>query len=308
VLAGRATRAAIPVLSRARPYSGRVAASPPDIVSFGSPPVAEVVTSIRFAPISIDIYLSLGLLRDESWIDEFPKLERQARYEMPTEVFGGHRPPTFEFGLQAIPSLPRLWFVSDDGAELLQVQDNWFAANWRRRFAPGINGEGVDYDRWKARREAFARHWTTLAEWIISHGGSAAPDQYEVTYINHIVPIMGVWSSHSDISGVLPAVQAPSSPGTLPEQVIWNSRSLVPPADGMPEARLHISATPAFAPPGKATPETEPVPVIVLELTVRGEPPKSGDLMSVLDRGRKVIVEAFLAVTSDKARQAWEQK
>lgn len=44
---------------------------------------------------------------------------------MPTEVFGGHRPPSFRFGLEAIPPLPRLWFVSNDGAELLQVQDNY---------------------------------------------------------------------------------------------------------------------------------------------------------------------------------------
>jgi uncharacterized protein (TIGR04255 family) len=256
---------------------------------------------------SVDIFLSLGSLRDEVWRAEFPRLEQQARYEMPTEVFGGHRPPTFEFGLHPVPPLPRLWFVSDDGAELLQVQDNWFAANWRRRFAPGIGEEGAEYDRWRARREAFARHWTTLSEWITSRGASAEPDQYEVTYINHVTPIPGVWSSHSDISGVLPGVQTPSSPATLPEQVSWNARSLVAPTDGMAEARLHISATPAFA-PGVAGSDTEPVPVIVLELTVRGAPHKSADLMSVLDRGRKVIVEAFLAVTSDEAREAWGQK
>ncbi|HEY6663728.1 MAG TPA: hypothetical protein VI036_01260, partial [Propionibacteriaceae bacterium] len=166
---------------------------------------------------------------------------------MPTETFGGHRPPSFKFGLPALPQLPRLWFVSDNGAELLQVQDNWFAANWRRQFAPGVRGGSEPYDRWQARREAFARHWATLSEWISRRGGAAVPDQYEVTYINHIAPIPGVWASHSDISGVLPDVHTPILPRTISEQVLWSSRSLVAPGDGIPEARLHISATPAFA-------------------------------------------------------------
>jgi uncharacterized protein (TIGR04255 family) len=258
---------------------------------------------------SIEIYLSLVSLRDESWAGMFPRLEQQARYEAPSENFGGPRPPAFQFGFQAAPSLPRLWLISESGSELLQVQDNWFAANWRRGSAPGLDhGAGEVYDRWRARREAFARHWATFSEWIVRRGGSAAPDQYEVTYINHILPIDGVWSSHGDVSRVLPTVQIPSSAGTSPEQMTWRSQSLVPSADGTPEARLHISATPAYAARGAVETGSEPVPIVVLELTVRGAPPQGGDLMSVLDRGRRVIVETFVDITSSEARKAWGQR
>jgi uncharacterized protein (TIGR04255 family) len=288
------------------PYSGDVPADPPNIVSFASPPVAEVVTSVKFPAMSPETFTALGALRESAWAEEFPTLQQQPPYEAPVERFDAasliQRPFTFDF--ETTPPLPRLWMISQSGNELIQVQSDWFAANWRRNAFPGLDGaEDAEYVRWPARRDAFIRHWGALSTWLRARDNVAVPMQCEVTYINHILPIEGVWSTLGEIGAVLPALAVPSRNGTQLENVAWRSASLRPASDGLAPSRLHISANPGFAGPGP-----EPSPVVILELTVRGAPPEDGDLLRFFDMGRKTIVETFLAITSDSAREVWGQQ
>ncbi len=251
----------------------------------------------------LELFLSLGTLRNSLWRDEFPRFEQQARYEPPTEAFGGSGSWAFEFAFQSAPPLPRIWLISESGNDLLQVQADWFAANWRAQVQGEHNPVVASYPRWRARRQAFAKHWATVSKWMEEHGHAVVPSQCEVTYINHIRPIGGVWGTHAEIESVLPGVRIPSASGTLPEQISWRSQSLIPPSEEVPEGRLHVSVTPGFVGPGP-----EPAPILVLELTVRGAPPSDGDLLGFLNRGRKTIVETFLSITSDAAREAWGQQ
>lgn len=130
----------------------------------------------------------------------------------------------------------------------------------------------------------------------------ARPDQCEVTYINHLRPIEGLWANHGEIGKVLPGISPFVAPGLQPEQVTYRSTAAVSPDGDLPASRLHVVASPAFA----ATP-AEPSPIVVLELTVRGAP-GDGDLSRFYDRARKVIVESFVRLTSDEARAAWGQE
>lgn len=287
-------------------YSGLVADAPASIVSFRSPPVAEVVTSVRFTPMPVETFLSIGTLHAEKWSHDFPDLEQQVHYEVPTETFPGPgaRAMPFEISFPAPPPMPRIWAISSDGYELLQLQPNWFAANWRANAAQAqpAPGEGARYDRWTSRRRAFLRHWATLQEWLAAAKMDARPDQCEVTYINHLRPIEGLWANHGEIGKVLPGISPFVAPGLQPEQVTYRSTAAVSPDGDLPASRLHVVASPAFA----ATP-AEPSPIVVLELTVRGAP-GDGDLSRFYDRARKVIVESFVRLTSDEARAAWGQE
>src|SRR5688500_16794186 len=110
------------------PYSGTVAAAPGS-VSFSRPPVVEVVTSVRFSAMPTKAYVSLGELHSADWATNYPRLEEQPRYEPPIETFPGPVPRSvpFDLPLPTPPSLPRLWFVSEQGYDLLQVQQDWFS-------------------------------------------------------------------------------------------------------------------------------------------------------------------------------------
>lgn len=260
---------------------------------------------MKFPAMSPGTFTAIGALREAVWAEGFPVLEQQAPYEAPIERFDGpqlQQPIKFEF--QSGPIVPRLWMISEAGNELLQVQPDWFAANWRRNAVPGGGANAdVQYDRWAARREAFVRHWDILSAWLQERDNVGLPIQCEVTYINHILPIHGLWATHGEIGNVLPALQVPTVNGAKPENVAWRSSSVRPETDGLPPSRLHITANPGFTGPGP-----EPSPVVVLELTVRGAPPEDGDVLRFLDTGRQTIVETFLAITSDVAREEWGQQ
>ncbi|MGN6610122.1 MAG: TIGR04255 family protein [Jatrophihabitans sp.] len=277
------------------------------IASFTDPPVVEVVTSVRFAPMPPLAYVKLGTLWESTWQSSFPTLEVQPAYAAPVEVFG--RSPmaadifNFSFGaLQPASNFPRLWMISPSGNELLQVQQDWFAANWRKNATPG-GAAGAEYDRWTARRVAFAQHWQTLATWLHEHQAGMHPLQCEVTYINHIAPIEGIWSSHSDAANIFSGLRLAVHDSVALEQFGLRSQAIIPGEGDLPEARLHVSVSAAFAGPGP-----EPTPIIVLELTVRGAPQPDGDLVTFLDRGRRLIVQTFVQLTTDQIRQAWGQE
>ncbi|MFZ5847910.1 MAG: TIGR04255 family protein [Actinomycetota bacterium] len=276
------------------------------IASFTDPPVAEVVTSLRFAPMSPQSFLGIASLWESAWAEQFPRFDLQGPYQVPVESFDKQRfgPPGIEFGFQAMPPLPRVWLTSASGTELLQIQADWFAANWRRDAVPGHpHAPTADYDRWHSRREAFVRNLQVLSDWLRQRGEEVAPVQCEVTYINHIRPIDGVFFSHSDAANVFRGIHPEGGEGCDPEQFAFNAQYVIPREDALPESRLHASVTPAYAGPGP-----EPSPILIFELTVRGAPSGDGDLLRFFDRGRRAIVQSFVQLTSDDARRAWGQE
>ncbi len=91
------------------------------------------------------------------------------------------------------PPPTRYWFLNDVGDELLQLQPNWIAANWRK-VAPE-----AEYGRWGSRWNSFSR-WVEIGESALTNG-FLEHEQVEVTYVNHIEPV-DVWDSHGDASRV----------------------------------------------------------------------------------------------------------
>jgi uncharacterized protein (TIGR04255 family) len=269
--------------------------SVPDLINYAQPPVVEVVAAVRFEDLAPEVYAGVGEFWRSKLANDFPELSPQAPYQALVEQFDRRfRRPEFSLDLKEFPPAPRYWFSAKSGGELVQLQSNWLAYNWRK-VAPD-----AQYSRWASRREAFLRRYRELSEWLTERGASIAPNQCEVTYINHIYPIRGVWAKHADARMVFRGLRMVEPPrGIHAEQSAWQAQYLIG-EDGATTGRLHINVQPAFS-------RKDDTPIFVMELTARGAPPDPSldGVMQFLDRGRGAVVEMFDTVTTSEAHKGW---
>ena len=261
--------------------------------SFHNPPVTEVVASVSFKQVPGLSSVALARFWEHHLADDFPRIEEQPPYEPPIERFGSPAPMGLPFQLETGFPSPRLWFLTDDGSELLQCQRNWFACNWRK-----VHPDD-QYARWPSRRAAFANWYGRLLEFLDSEGlDKPAPTQCEVTYINHIVAGDG-WRSHAELHRVLRIV-APATDGSPPQEQTTIATQFLLNRGDVTVGRLHVRAQPAFR-------REDDAPVVVLELTARGLPstPSIDGVLEFLDLGRDAIVRTFAAITTDEMQEEW---
>ena len=268
----------------------------PALPSFRRPPVTEVVLSIGFDPLpglrAVDIFEFYHLKYGET----FPSVDEKAPYVIPVERFGVRsRVPDVKFELLDQPMPIRHWFISDDGSELVQLQSDWFARNWRKR------GDDSTYPRYPSIREPFEKDLEDFQDFLKDRGiGNLVPTQCEVSYFNQ-VPSDGVWRDHGELSKVVRYWQ--SSPGThfspSPEQVQFAASYVIPGETG-PAGRLHVNLSPAW------TVDLNE-PIFALNLTARGPAVGEGisGAMAFLDLGHDWIVRCFADVTTDEMHALW---
>ena len=98
------------------------------------PPVVERILTLQFLPVPEFDLIHIGLW-GERIRERFPLFSRQPLLSHITESFPfRHEPSRLQFGVGAIPSIPRCVFAKD-GSEygrLHQLQVDRFAMNWRR--------------------------------------------------------------------------------------------------------------------------------------------------------------------------------
>lgn len=264
--------------------------------SFEAPPVVEVVLSVGFQPIAPLRWFHMARLWDEQFKVRFPRVEEQARYEMPMESLGKQTGPSVSLELLTTPPLPRLWFVDGAGSQLVQVQNDWFARNWRK--APGA----VEYPRYPKLSELFRADLEAFQQYLRSEDlGEIKPTQCEVTYINHIP-----WPRQNDVGNLgavltLVAEKVPSF-GVQPEAQQINYQYLVD-REGESVGRLHVSAN-------RARRVVDGADIIVMNLTVRGAPlgPDVDGVVAFQDLAREWAMQAFLGSTREHMHQIWRMR
>jgi len=265
---------------------------------FKAPPVVETVLAVAYEPLAGMSNLKLC----EVWIDlfreRFPQAEERPPYPAPIESFVAPAASGVSVSAGMGPPPTRLWMVTERGTELLQLQADWFARNWRKQ------GEGDAYPRYeKYIRPAFTAGIAQLREYVEQSGmGKVSPTQCEVTYVNHIRPAE-FWRDHGDISRVF-TVTDPSQyfPGRS-ESVAFRSTYLITDAEvgDAPLGRLHVQIDSGIA-------QDTREPIFILNLTARGAPLLSSDdegILRFLDMGRRWIVNTFAEITTPAAHQAW---
>jgi len=144
---------------------------------FANPPVIEVALSVQFNSLTELQAPQLGLLWHE-FRPCFPRAEQQPPLDSVTEKFGVRGPGkvSVTFGM-GIP-VPRCWFLNEAGTELIQVQQDRFAHNWRKV------GEEDSYPRYEYIRETFKTVLETFHQFLARERfGELIPNQCEVTYV-----------------------------------------------------------------------------------------------------------------------------
>lgn len=94
-----------------------------DLPVFETPPVAEVAMAIQYAEAMPLKVVELVELRQQ-FVDRYPVVEEHPA--LPPILLDQQTEITFG------PFAPRLWFVSESGSDLVQVQNDRFGVNWRK--------------------------------------------------------------------------------------------------------------------------------------------------------------------------------
>jgi len=179
------------------------------------------------------------------------------------------------------------------GNRMIQVQNGRFHYNW-------LGQGGEQYPRYREVRPEFDRALGLLRRFLVEEQlGVLQPNQWEVTYVNHI-PKGSVWDSPADWTRVfrLPVALSDCTHGLTLESLGGTWHYVIEPCKG----RLHVQLQ-----HGRSGNEAGPE-VVTLNLTARGStnPEEGGsDLDKGLDLGHETIVRAFAALTSETAHAYW---
>lgn len=268
---------------------------PPD---FSKPPVHEVALGAYFDPIPSLGLVGIGELR-RRWGERYPKLQEQppAPPVFP-ESFGMMQigVPTITFG----PSAPtRVWFLSEDEQQLVQVQRDRLVHNWRRLL------KDAEYPHYHTLRPQFERDAEDLHEFLASEGIEARFVQAEVSYINQIS--IGQISPAARIAQLIAPWSGQMSDGFLPdpEETQISLRFVITrPHDDAPAGRLYASVQPALRQNAGGQVES----FIQLQLFARGAPLGDGidGVLAFLDLGHDWLVRGFRSLTMPEAHKEWE--
>ena len=269
---------------------------PPDLPDFAKPPVAEVVLSLQFSSLSSLTTAHVGLLW-RSFRDRLPLIEEHPPLASALESFAPPSPPRVEVAFEDKPPVPRVWFVNEEKTELVQVQQDRFAHNWRKV------GEGDTYPRYERIRERFRDEVSKFEAFIKEEGlGELAVNQCEVTYVNHIERAGG-WESHGEIEKLLKNWVPLPAAGFLPapEDALLRWRYRIPGGSG-PVGRLYVTVQPSWS-------AADARPVWVMNLMARGAPIGAGidGAFEFFDLGRVWVVRGFADLTTDSMQRSWER-
>lgn len=157
-------------------------------------PVFEVGLMVQFAdglPLSVFDAADLAAM----YRSEYPQTQQ-------AEVLGPFSPQPVP-SLVSVPvdtSVPRLWFISADAKDLLQVQRDKFGLNWRRL---DVTMQPTEYPGYDHLAGEFDRQLDRYFTWLDEKGlGVPRPSVCQL-YYNNVIHLVGDGFKHR-ISTVLP--------------------------------------------------------------------------------------------------------
>jgi uncharacterized protein (TIGR04255 family) len=263
-------------------------------VSFQNPPLIETATSVQFNPLPKLGNAMLALLWNEQFRDEYPRPHDAEPIEPQVERFGEGPPPRVQsmFRIGPFPG-SRLMMVSDDDHWMIQGQNGRIVFNWRKL------GTG-EYPRWEETLPRFEQAYQKLKQFVEAQKlGSIEPDQWEVTYANHLVQGAD-WKTPQDWPNLVPGVMGKPKTveGLCTESATGALHLEIEPRRG----RLHVELEHGVRRVGDKTEQ-----ILVLQLTARGvvEQRDDASLIAGLNLGHSSIVNTFVQITGESAHARW---
>jgi len=266
---------------------------PPGLPDYERPPIDEVAIGVQFsAAISGFADAHAGVFWQEVK-SGYPRVEPQPRIESPLEVL--EQPigavPT-PFPLFIAPHGARTFLVSADDAYLLQIQNNRFYRNWRRRLER--------YPHFDELGNSFRSDYSAFCAFLATETlPLPAIRQIDVTYINWIADLtMAEFLQPGRPVGIDIA-----RVDSQPQDQTWTARYIVRDSGTRPLARLHVQCVPAVR-----MGDDGPAQGSQMSLTFLvpcAETPSDSVLEGLLAEGRNVIVRGFTELTTPAAHEHW---
>jgi len=177
---------------------------------------------------------------------------------------------------------------------VIQVQNTRYVCNWRKR--------SVEYPSFGTLFPEFRSAFDGFCCFArASSFPSPTPNQWEITYINHLER-GEMWTTLDDWKTIVPGFFIPrGNEGPLSFDEFSGAWQLV---IGDNLGRLHVVLN-----HGKLSTETLGPEVLSLMFTARGpiDPTRGLDVATGLQLGHKTIVRTFTEITSDAAHKAWDR-
>ena len=270
--------------------------------SFRRPPVVEVVIGAQMIGAAPHSLQALGGFAASLADEGLSEQEARPAVEVRPERFDAAEMPvvaSLDVLLGSGPPPVCHVMCSADGDEMVQVQTDWIAVNWRKASAH------AEYPRWPSRWDTFERR-ARLAQTCFG-GGDFRFGLVEVTYLNHI-ELDNAAALHSRPARVLSFLAAGDefTDGFLgpAERCHAGLDFRIGQSDSdRPAGRLSVSAHPAWHEKGMR-------PLLVLTLTARGNPrsPSLEGVREFAHLAREWIVRAFADLTTPEMHAEWERE
>jgi uncharacterized protein (TIGR04255 family) len=261
---------------------------------FEAPPVTEVAISIQFSPLANWRGGYAGLFWSQIK-DDYPHTQTQPPLPPQNEDFEALSFRN-EVNIQFMePDLQRIWFLSEDGTKLIQVQKDRFVINWR------IVVGDEKYPHYEPElRVRFIKEWGRFRKFVRDQSlGQIEAIQAEVTYVNDFVQGED-WNLFPESACLLSNWASKGSTNFLPalETLNLNGSFRMPSGKG----RLHFAAQHVLR-------QRDSKQVVQLRLVARGIPESTADddVLKWIDFSREWIVCGFTDLTSNSAHKLWKR-
>lgn len=256
--------------------------------SYSTPPVIEVVCGVQFEPLTKFTSVHYGEFR-ELIRHEYPGTEDQTPV---AELFENR--PAAAGGTETLPMPPlrRVFYIDNSGNFLLQLQPSRFLANWRRM------RDEDQYPRFDATFTRFLEGWDVFLRFARDSGlGMPTANQYELTYINHIVAREEGFPA--EIEGVMPMFSWSRGRSLeflpTPASVSMRVRFALPEEKGAVHLKVDHGRR-----------KRDQQETLVLDFTARGPAaPNWSDLRPWFTMAHQHIVNGFTDLTSPTAHEHW---
>ena len=259
-------------------------------VDFEAPPVVEVVCGVVFKPVQGLSTAHLGLLW-ERFGAEFTQTSDHPPLPSPIPL---DEAAQVQLSLTTTPPLRRVWFSTEDGRRLIQVQPNRLHFNWRRKEPDD------EYPRFHTVYREFLKYLKTFDGFLADAGGQILePTGYELTYLN-IIPADQVWERFEQIGLVMPDISWRDAPGRFlppPDALRWESEFSMPNDKG----KLFVNVRSAR---NRSTGER----ALSFDLTARGSA-ETASMDDWFEQGHEWVVRGFDDLTGQQQKHlVWRKR
>ncbi len=259
---------------------------------FANPPIVEMVFSVQFTQLNsvqFSTWINYWHSIRETYpnIEIFPPIPDFTPAPLDTDGIAG-----LHLGELRGDDL-RLWLMTADKSELLQVQRSRFVRNWRK-----ISLDGK-YPKYDALKPQFEESWKGFVKFLASNQQTLPhPNQYEITYVNQIdlqdsqpyrnYDKLFTWWVGQKMSQTL-------NPSHISSSIVFDFLE--------DSCRVAINIKPAIR-------KADLKQIIVMELIGRGidSNPNQDSMMQWFDRAHVNIRKCFFELTTPEAQTSWGRK